>query len=155
MVLIATIRVRGTVGIPHDIENTLIRLRLLRKYSAMVYPDKKEIMGMIKYVSGYITWGEVNEEALSKLLLRARMKDNSRFNAESLQKVLGMSHEELIDNLIQGKVYLHKLNNAFRLPIGLRPPKYGFSGKINIPFNAGGETGYRGNAINDLILSMT
>ena len=36
----------------------------------------------------------------------------------------------------------------------LRPPKGGFKGTIKKHFREGGETGYRGEAINDLVLKM-
>jgi len=37
----------------------------------------------------------------------------------------------------------------------LHPPKGGFKGTIRRPYKSGGELGYRGAAINDLILRMT
>jgi len=36
----------------------------------------------------------------------------------------------------------------------LHPPKGGFKGSVKKPYNAGGELGYRGSAINDLIMRM-
>jgi len=37
----------------------------------------------------------------------------------------------------------------------LHPPKKGFKGKVKRGYTAGGVTGYRGEAINDLIKKMT
>ncbi len=55
--------------------------------------------------------------------------------------------------LLEGKVMLHKLE--FIKPVfRLHPPRGGFKKSTKRPYNDGGELGYRGKAINDLIKRM-
>jgi len=56
--MIAIIRIRGKVGVARDVEETLNRLRLRRKYACVVVREKKEILGMLKKVKNYVAYGK-------------------------------------------------------------------------------------------------
>jgi len=58
--------------------------------------------------------------------------------------------------MTKGDVLPEKLWRSGVKPVfRLHPPKGGFKGTIRRPYKSGGELGYRGAAINDLILRMT
>jgi len=157
MPLLAIIRLRGTVDVPPDVEYTLRLLRLVRKFHATLYPSElQDIQGMLHKVKDWVTWGEINRETLIELLRkRGRVPGNKSLTDEYVEKKLGInSIEELADLLLQGKLYLHKLDEVIKPIFRLHPPKGGFKKSLKKPYGAGGELGYRGPAINELIMRM-
>ena len=61
------IRIRGRVNIDKDIEETLDRLRLKRKYACVVIKGTKEELGMIKKVRNFVAFGEITPEVHEEL----------------------------------------------------------------------------------------
>ncbi len=157
MPLLAIIRLRGTVDVPPDIEYTLRLLRLVRKFHAVLYPSELQgLEGMLHKVKDWVTWGEIDRETLIELLRkRGRIPGNKPLTDEYLQQKLGVkSIEEFADLLLQGKLYLHKLDNIIKPVFRLHPPRGGFKKSLKKPYGAGGELGYRGPAINELLRRM-
>ena len=67
--MICLIRIRGEVGVRREIEETLNRLRLKKKYSCVVIANpKEEQLGMIKKVKDFVAFGEINSSMFEKLL---------------------------------------------------------------------------------------
>ncbi len=66
--MIAVIRIKGLIGIPKDIKETLNKLRLRRKYTCVVLEEKKDIMGMIEKVRNYVAYGKLSEDELKELV---------------------------------------------------------------------------------------
>ena len=89
----AIIRVRGNVDVRKTIKDTLNMLRLNRVNHCVIIPESPEYLGMIKKVKDYVTWGEIEEDMLTKLLTtRGKLigdvavtdkyvKSNSQFNS--------------------------------------------------------------------------
>ncbi|MDT7875681.1 MAG: 50S ribosomal protein L30 [Sulfolobaceae archaeon] len=154
MVLLGIIRIRGYAASPWYIQDTLEMLRLGKRFNAMIYLKTPSLEGMLRLASPYITWGELNEEGLKLLLTRLRTINNERITDEYLKKTLNVDIDGFVKKLESGEIKLNKLDNYFKLPIKLHPPKGGFKGKINRPYNAKGEFGYRGDKINELIKRM-
>jgi len=155
MSLLAIIRIRGTVDVPPEVKKTLEMLNLSKKFTAVIYPDNETIKGMLNVVKDWVTWGEVNKEVLKELILkRGRHPGNRKVNEESIKEVAGKGIDELIDDLLTGKVGWHKLAPKVKPVFRLHPPKGGFKGSIKKPFTSGGELGYRGSQINDLLKRM-
>ncbi|HIP66323.1 MAG TPA: 50S ribosomal protein L30 [Pyrodictium sp.] len=161
--LYAIIRLRGRVGVPPDIRYTLSLLRLHRKFHCVLYPSTLPgIWGMLHKVKDWVTWGEINRETLIELLRRrGRIPGNKPLTEEYLREKLGISSfEELADKLLRGEIMLHKLKDKrthtwiIKPVFRLHPPRGGFRGSIKKPYGAGGELGYRGEAINELIKRM-
>jgi len=155
--LVAVIRIRGTAGVPPDVEATLRMLRLVKKYHAVVYPKNKPgLLGMLAKVKDWVAWGEVSKEALVELLRRrGRVPGGKRLTDEYVREKLGLSGiEELAEKLMKGELELHKLEHVIKPVFRLAPPKGGFKRSIKKPFKAGGELGYQGDKINELILRM-
>ncbi len=155
MTLYAIIRIRGTADVPPDVKATLRMLRLTKKFTAAIYPKDPTIDGMLKVVKDWVTWGEIDRETLRELILkRGRLIGNKPITEELLKEVTGMGVNELIDALLNGKVKWHKLDSKVKPVFRLHPPRGGFKKSIKKPVKAGGELGYRGTDINDLIRKM-
>lgn len=65
---IVVIRIAGKVGLKKDIEETLKRLNLKKKYNCVVLENVNEVqLGMIKKVKDFVAFGEIDEETHKKL----------------------------------------------------------------------------------------
>ena len=158
MPLYAVIRIRGMSGIHPDVERTLYLLRLRQKYAAAIYHSSLPgIWGMLKRVENWATFGEVDKPTLVELIrVRGRLLGDKPITDEWVKASLGLSGvEELADKLLSGEVHYHKLKRLGVKPFfRLHPPRGGFKGSIKRPYGDGGELGYRGSAINELIRRM-
>ena len=129
-------------------------LHLTRNNYAVLVENSPSFVGMIRAAQNYVTWGEASKETVSMLLTRkGRLAGNKKITDEYVQKAGYNSLEELADALFNCKVAHWKLPNVqpvFRL----HPPSKGFKGNIKKGYTAGGELGYRGEKINDLIRRM-
>ncbi|BEP17515.1 50S ribosomal protein L30 [Pyrofollis japonicus] len=161
--LYAIIRIRGRVDVHPDVEYTLSLLRLHKKHHLVLYPSTMPgIEGMLRKVRDWITWGEIDRETLIQLLkTRGRVPGNKPLTDEYVKEKLGLSGiEELADKLLKGEIMLHKLYDKknkvwiIKPVFRLHPPRGGFKGSIKKHYGAGGELGYRGPAINELIKRM-
>jgi len=139
---IAVIRIRGLTGIKKDIKDTLNMLRLYRKNYCVVFYNVPSVMGMIKKVKDYITWGEVNEETY-KLLFEKRGEEYKERETDSKKKI-DYKNKYFVFN-----------NKRYKKFFRLNPPRGGFERKgIKRPFSNGGALGYRGEKINELVKKM-
>ncbi len=155
MALLFVIRLRGRPDRRPEEEKALELLRLHKPYHATLVPDTPSIRGMLENtLSSVVTYGEIRRDVLVELLKRrGRITGNKRLTLEYLKSIGYESFEALADALLEGRVKLDEvpgLKPVFRL----RPPSGGFRGTIKKDFRAGGETGYRGEAINDLVIRM-
>ncbi len=151
---IAVIRIRGTISALREARETLKLLRLEHTNNAILIDDRPSYKGMLQQVSSYVTWGEVTKGTVVAMLeKRARLAGNKKLTTEYLEKLGFKTFEELADAIMTGKAEHSKL--PFMVPIfKLHPPSKGFKGNIKKSFKAGGEAGYRGEAINDLVKRM-
>jgi len=153
--LLAVIRIRGRVGVSREVKDTLKMLRLHRKNHAVIIDDRPSYLGMLKKVVDYVTWGEITPETLALMLRRrGELVGGKKLTDEYVKEKLGLnSIEELAQAIFEGKINLKDipgLKPVFRL----HPPSRGFRGSIKKHYKAGGELGYRGLAINELIKRM-
>ncbi|RLG76693.1 MAG: 50S ribosomal protein L30 [Thermoprotei archaeon] len=156
MVLYAIIRLRGVPDTPYEVQYTLRLLRLVRRFHCVLYPDSPAIRGMLLKVKDWVTWGEIDRDVLIELLKRrGRVVGNKPLTLELFNKLGYSSFEEFADALLSHKVLYHKLEDKGVKPVfRLHPPRGGFKGSIKKPYGAGGELGYRGPAINELLRRM-
>lgn len=68
---IAVVRIRGVTGVNTKINDTLMMLNIHRKNYCTVVPGNPSMMGMIKKVKDFVTYGEIDEET-KKLLTDKR-----------------------------------------------------------------------------------
>ncbi|NCO18013.1 hypothetical protein COT60_03555 [Candidatus Pacearchaeota archaeon CG09_land_8_20_14_0_10_30_9] len=74
--MIAVIRIRGQIGIDKDIQETLFRLRIRRKYACVVIEPTKENIGMLKKVRNFVAYGEISKETHDELVKKRGEKVN-------------------------------------------------------------------------------
>ncbi len=151
---LAVIRVRGVSDVFREIGETLRMLHLTRNCHATLIDDRPSYLGMLHKAKDYVTWGEVSKESVALLLReRGRIVGNKKLTDEYIREVGYKSLNDLAEAIHKTEVEYNSLPNikpVFRL----HPPKKGFKGKVKKSYTAGGVTGYREEAINDLIKRM-
>jgi len=126
----AVVRIRGTKDVSIRKRKTLQLLRLNKPNHCVVLPETKAYLGMLRDVSDIVTWGEISGATLNNLMAKRKAEYQSK-NSKSGKNDSGM--------------------RLFRLS----PPRKGFSRKgVRLGFAQGGDAGYRGKEINDLIERM-
>jgi len=151
---IAVVRIRGIISATREARETLTLLHLDHTNHAILIDDRPSYKGMLQRITSYVTWGEVTKETVTAMLeKRARLAGNKKLDAEYLEKLGLKTFEELADAIMTGKAEHGKL--PFMAPLfKLHPPSKGFKGNVKKSFQSGGESGYRGEAINDLVKRM-
>lgn len=136
---LAVVRIRGITGIKKDIKDTLKMLCLYHNNYCVVL--NSNMLGMIRKVKDYVTWGEIDDETY-RLLVEKRGEEFKGRITDSKKKI---NYKKFI--VINNKKY----KKYFRLS----PPRGGFERKgIKTPFTKSGALGYRKEKINDLIKKM-
>lgn len=138
------IRLRGTVKARREAIATLKMLRLNRKMHCVVIPDTPSYAGMLQAAKDYITWGEISEESLKKLIeKRGRKIGNKRIETEGdVKAAIKLLHDGVG---LKGT----DIKPVFRLI----PAKGGFKRSIKHNYPKG-ELGYRREKINELLEKM-
>ncbi len=151
---IVVVRVRGTVSAQQEARATLDLLRLTHTNHAILIDSRPAYKGMLQRVNSYVTWGEPTKETVAFMIQkRGRTAGNKKITAEYLQKAGYKSIDELADAILNCKAEWNKLPDV-EPRFKLHPPSKGYKGKTKRGFRAGGEAGYRGEAINDLVQRM-
>ncbi len=148
------VRVRGESDISKEIRDTLKMLRLTRNCHATLIDDRPSYLGMLHKVQNCVTWGEISKENIALLLKkRGRLEGDKKLTEEYAQGLGYKSLSALAEATYRVEVEYNRLPNV-KPVLRLHPPKKGFKGKVKKSYPAGGVTGYRGEAINDLIKRM-
>jgi large subunit ribosomal protein L30 len=150
----AVVKVRGTIRAQREARETLELLRLAKTNNAVLIDNRPSYIGMLYRVQNYVTWGEVSKETVAMLLKeRGRLAGGEKITDESVEKLGYKSIDALADAIASCKVEFQKLPNVQPI-FKLRPPSKGFKGKTKKSFTTGGEAGYRGDKISDLLKRM-
>lgn len=148
------VKVRGAVSAMREARETLEFLHLTHTNHAVLIDSRPAYKGMLQRVNSYVTWGEPTKETVAMMIQkRARLAGNKKITAEYIQKTGYQSVDELADAIVNCKVTFQKLPDIQPL-FKLHPPSKGYKGKTKKGFKAGGEAGYRGEAINELLKRM-
>lgn len=154
MALLAVIRIRGIPDRRPEERKTLELLRLHKTYHCTLVPDTPSIRGMLKKIEYAVTYGEIDKDILIELLRkRGRVTVNKPLTEEYIKSIGFESVEKLAEALLEGKVLLQDLPGV-KPVFRLHPPKGGFKGSVKKHVSEGGELGYRGTAINELLKDM-
>ena len=152
----AIIKLRGSVGIRPEIKHTLRLLRLHRVNHCVVVEENAYYKGMINKVKDYVAWGEISEDMVESLLKnRGRLEGGKRLTEQYLcDNTPFGSFKELAHVLYAGEVGLNGLREYKIKPVfRLHPPRKGHKG-IKRTVKQGGELGYHGDKINELLYKM-
>ncbi len=145
--MIAIVRVRGSVGVRGDVEETMRRLKLTRVNHVVVYPETNVIMGMVRKAKDYITWGKISPDTL-KLLIEERGELIGGKKYRPGDPIDGMSEEEFIERASRDEIKVHDYFKPFRC----HPPRKGWR-HTKLPYKLGGALGERDD-MDDLIRRM-
>ncbi len=151
---LAVLRLRGNVNIARELEYAFTLLHLPRKNHVTLLGNSPSNLGMLRKIKDYATWGEVSPTVIIQLLhQRGRLTGNQPVTDEVVEARLGYaSIADLGTALHDLQVDLRRLS-GFKPVFRLHPPTGGFRGSITKPYPKG-ELGYRGEAINDLLVKM-
>jgi len=138
--MFAVIRIRGSVNVSKDVEDTLRLLNLKSQNNCAIIPGTKQYLGMLRKAKDRITWGEIDKKTLSKLL-----EKRGKISKEKLEEMKMKDFDKLSDALMKNQI---KLKLIFRL----NPPMHGFK-STRLPYPKG-DLGFRGNKINELLERM-
>jgi large subunit ribosomal protein L30 len=151
---LAVVRVRGIPTASHNVRRTLKMLHLYRTSHATLIDDRPAYVGMLRTAQHFVTWGEVTEEILFALIQeKGRLIGDKKLTDKYAQKLGYETLDDLAEAIYKTKVEYKNLQDikpVFRL----HPPSRGYKGKVKKSYMMGGATGYRGEAINDLIKRM-
>lgn len=152
--LLAVIRLRGRINVPLKIQQDLKMLNIERSNYMTIVPNTSSYIGMLKQAKDFITWGEVNQKALEQLILKrgelpGKVKITNQYvkNNTSFTTIKALS-KALLDGEVTFKD-IPEMKKFFRL----HPARKGYR-SMKKGFAEGGELGYRGSAINELIVRM-
>lgn len=150
--MIAAIRVRGTTGVKGDITDTMKMLRLNRINHAVILDENPSYHGMLQKAKDYITWGEIKEDTLTKVISkRGTLPGGAKVTEEYLKE--NTPHKS-IEDVARAVFKGEKLEELGIKPVfRLRPPRKGFK-NVKKAYNEDGTLGYRGENIEDLIKKM-
>lgn len=138
----AVIRLRGSVNLSVEKKDTLEKLRLKAVNNCVIVPKNPTFDGMLKKVKDCITWGEVKDDVLNKLILkRGRLQGDKKLDEKKTKEV---SAKILKDNSTKNV----EIKKIFRLSPASKGLK---SIKSNFPK---GDLGNRGDEINKLLERM-
>jgi len=151
---LVVIKIRGVVSAQKETRETLEFLHLLHTNHAVLIDSRPSYKGMLQRVNSYITYGEPTKETVAMMLQkRGRLAGGKKLTDEYIKKAGYNSVEELAEAIVNCKVQFQKLPDVQPL-FKLHPPSKGYKGKTKKGYRAGGEAGYRGEAINELVKRM-
>lgn len=150
--MIAAIRVRGTTGVKGEVADTMKMLRLNRINHAVILDENPSYQGMLQKAKDYITWGEINEDTLTKVISkRGRLPGGAKLTEEYLKE--NTPHKN-VEDLTKAVLKGEKLeDNGIKPVFRLHPPRKGYK-NTKKAYNEDGTLGYRGENIEDLIKKM-
>ena len=148
------VRIRGRIRSSQKVRETLRMLNLNRTHHAVLIDNRHSFLGMLKIAQNYLAWGEASLDTIHHLLKkRGRQSGNKKMTDEYAQKVGYNSLEDLAEEIFNCKIQYWQLPDV-RPVFRLHPPTKGFKGNIKKGYHMGGELGYRGEKINELIEKM-
>jgi large subunit ribosomal protein L30 len=150
----AVVRVRGTVNVNPDIKKTLELMNLRRVNHCVLIDEKPSEKGMLQVAKDYVTWGEIEKDVLSKLIIsRGKLEGDKSLTPESLKSLTSFSDVDSLAKAIIDNKFRYKDIPNIKPIFRLNPPKKGYR-TIKRSFACKGSLGYRGKQINKLIERM-
>ncbi|MCX8150473.1 MAG: 50S ribosomal protein L30 [Candidatus Bathyarchaeota archaeon] len=147
------VKVRGDISAQREAKETLDLLHLNHTNHAIIIDNRPAFLGMLQRAHNYVTWGEATKETVMLMLKkRGKLTGGKTLTEENVQLLGYKSIDELADAIFTCKAQQWKL--GMQPVFKLHPPTKGYKGKTKKSFKAGGEAGYRGEAINELIKRM-
>ena len=139
--MIIAIRITGLNKMDTRVEETFRRLRMMKKYTAVLINETPDMMGMVEKVRNYIAFGKIDEKTLVELIkARAKIIGDSKAKVKDAEKIA--------KEVLGGK----KLEELKIKPFfGLHPARGGINTKKTYPK---GVIGDHKEEINKLVMRM-
>ena len=139
--MIAVIRISGMVDVPYNIEETLKRIRLRRKYSAVIIKPNPQNLKILKKIRNFIAYGDIDKKTLSLLVeSRGVPKDKKK----------KINPKEILEQIEKKDPKSWDIKPFFRL----HPPRGGIDSKKHFGVTKRAVLGDNKNHINDLVRRM-
>ncbi|XP_053113706.1 60S ribosomal protein L7-like 1 [Hemicordylus capensis] len=156
--LAIAVRIAEIKGVSLRVRHVIQRLRLRKIYSGTFVKLSPGSLKMLRTVEPYVAWGYPNLKSIRELILkRGHGKINKKKVAltdnvlieEHLGKYGIICLEDLIHEIYSAGKYFHEINN-FLWPFHLSVARHSARNKVGFRKEVG-NTGFRGNGINQLI----
>jgi len=138
--MILVIRISGLVEVPYSVQETLFRMRLRRKYSAVLLKETNENLKLLKVVRNFVAYGPINKETLYALIEKRAQPIDKKKKLDALAVAEQLDKKSLADLNIKPFFRLH-------------PPRKGIDSKLHFPLKKG-VLGDNKEKINDLVRRM-
>ena len=123
----AVIRVRGLINIKPDIKRTLKLLRLTRANHCVILEENPSIKGMLQVAKDYITWGEIERDTLSKLIVsRGKLKGDNVITDDYIKSSTSYNNIEKMSDAIIGNKFKYTEVPSVKPIFRLNPPVKGY-----------------------------
>lgn len=144
---LAIIRVRGIRNIKPKIKKTLELLMLHKPNHCVLFEDSKQLRGMLRIAKDYITFGEVDEDTIFRLLYKRGKRGRYRLSSLLSEEEI----REIAKKLANDKDA--KVRDFVDPVFTLKPPRKGWK-NIKLPYPRGA-LGFRPlESMKDLIKRM-
>ncbi|MCW4011165.1 MAG: 50S ribosomal protein L30 [Candidatus Bathyarchaeota archaeon] len=150
---IVVVKVRGEISARREARETNALLGLSHTNHAVLIDSRPAYKGMLIRAQSYLTWGEASKETVAAMITQRGRLGSKKFTDEAAQSLGFKSIDDLAEAIYKCTADWSKLEGVTKT-FRLRPPKKGYHGKTKKSFRAGGEAGYRGEAINELVKRM-
>ncbi len=135
--MIIAIRISGLVEMLKRNQETLFRMHLRRKYSAVLLKENEETKNLLQIVRNFVAYGKIDSKILEELIAkRGKSKDNKKVDAKKIMEIIEKDGFEKSG-----------LKPFFRL----HPPRGGINSKAHYPK---GVLGDNKEEINELVRRM-
>jgi large subunit ribosomal protein L30 len=119
--MITIIRIAGRVNRDRDVEETLNRLRLGKKYTCTLIDETPEMIGMIRKVRNFIAYGKIEKNDLAELIEK---------RGKSIEKGKKIDNVKTADMIIKNKSFK---DSGIKPYFGLHPPRGGIDSRQHYP----------------------
>jgi len=105
--MILVIRISGAVDLSSRVEETLFRMRLRRKYSAVLVKPSVENLKLLRKMRDFVAFGEITPENLIKLIEKRAKPISSKDKIDALKIVKELEKKKLSDLGVKPFFRLH------------------------------------------------
>ena len=137
--MIIVIRISGQVEMHTYSKETLFRMHLRKKYSAVLLKEIKENQPILQAVRNFVAYGKIDEKTIEELILKRGKPLDNKIKKIDSKKIAEIIEKDGIENA--------GIKPFFRL----HPPRKGINSKLHYPK---GVLGDNGEKINDLVRRM-
>lgn len=138
--MILVIRIAGQVNMNEDVKETLKRINLKRKYSAILMKDSQENLKLLIKIRSFVSYGTIKTETLAKLLAARAMPIKTGAKIDEKKVMSEIDKKSLVELGVKPIFRLH-------------PPRKGIDSKKYANEKGKGVLGENKN-INELVERM-